>query len=204
MARTPDLLFGSATRVRLLELLLFNAGAQLHLREIARRAKAVPTFAKKELGRLEACGLVKRAEQGNMLLYSANEKSPLYNDMRSLLLKTSLLPEQLKKILQKFDVKFALIYGSFAAGTESRGSDVDMLIVGNVREREFIAPLHELEGRLGREVNYIIWTEHEFNKRAGEGNGLLVNIARNPVIFLAGDEDEFGRIAGKRPGKKGG
>jgi predicted nucleotidyltransferase len=185
-------LFKSEIRVRLLENFLFNPGEEFHLRDLSRRVEANPTYVKKELKNLEEIGLVTHRRKGNLLLFKPNKQAPIYEDLKKLFIKTRSLGSLLKKRIKGYDeIKYALIYGSFAQGMEKETSDVDLLVVGSISEGELHKVVMEFEEKSGREMNYILWTEKEFQKKAKEGISLLVDIVENKVIMLKGAENEF-------------
>ncbi len=191
-------LLKSGAEVRLLELLLFEK--PLHLRELARRAKVAPIHAKRELESLGRLGLALNSRVGNLSVWSINKKSPIYEEMKRIFLKTESLGGEIGIALCREDVKFALIYGSFAHGTEAPGSDIDLLLVGRIDERAVLRAFLKVEKRIGREINFIIWSEKEFLKRAAERHPLLVNIAKSPLIWVKGDEGEFRKAVAGRAG----
>jgi hypothetical protein len=88
------------------------------------------------------------------------------------------------------------------SGEESESSDVDILIVGNVREEMILKTIGAMEEKAGREINYIFWSDGEFKKRARSKHHLLTEIARKPVIMLIGEESEFRRAAKKQGHKE--
>jgi len=182
-------LFKSRTTVRALALLLF--GESFHLREISRRIRITPIYVKKELMNLRGLGLVAERRVGNLSVWSINRKSPLYEDLKRMFLKTECLGGYLREALGKFDIKYAMVFGSFANGSENERSDIDLLVVGDVDEDSIFTATQAAEKETGREINYILWRKKDFSLRLREKNHLLLEIARNPVVWLAGDEDGF-------------
>jgi len=182
-------LFKSKTTVRTLELLLF--GKPIHIREIARRISITPIYVKKELEGLEKLGLVLNKKVGNLSIWEINRKSPVYHEIKSLFLKTESLGSYLQDAFGKAQVEFAMIYGSFASGTEKPESDIDLFMVGKIDEDELIRLVSKAERKINREINYVIWTKTEFIENAKNRNHLLANILKNPVIWIKGDENEF-------------
>jgi predicted nucleotidyltransferase len=187
-------LLKSNTMVKILGLLIVSG--PLHLREIARRVKVTPIYVGKELKNLEALGLVLNKRIGNLSMWEINKGSALYPEIKSLFMKTEMLGETLSGIFKGNGVEFALIYGSFAKGTEGAKSDIDLFVVGKVNEREFIRAVSEAEKKAGREISYIIWNGEEFRKNALERHHLLVNILKNPIIWIKGEESGFRRAFG--------
>ncbi|MFP3950403.1 MAG: nucleotidyltransferase domain-containing protein [Candidatus Micrarchaeia archaeon] len=187
-------LLKSKTMVKVLGLLLFSG--EFHLREIARGIDVTPVYVGKELKNLESVGLVLNKKVGNLSMWEINKECPLYPEIKALFLKTDALGSYLSAELDGEGVEFALIYGSFAKGTEGERSDIDLFVVGKVDEKEFMKAIGKIEKKTGREVSYIIWNKKEFEKSAVERHHLLLNILRNPVIWIKGEENEFRRAFG--------
>ncbi|MDI6903502.1 MAG: nucleotidyltransferase domain-containing protein [Methanocellales archaeon] len=185
-------LLTSKTRVKILELLILNADSEFYLRETAKRVGISPAYVKKELENLQELNLILQRKRGNMILFKINKNSPIFEELKSIFLKTESLGEFIRKNLRKLgEIKHALIYGSFAKGRESKESDIDLLVIGSVREEELIEVIREVEGKTGREINYIIWSGNEFREKANKKHHLLMDIIKNPVINIIGDLDEF-------------
>lgn len=149
---------------------------------------------RRELNNLVKIKIIEERKRGNQKLYKVNKNSPIYEELRKLVLKTVGIGDTLRENLSKFNVVYALIYGSFAAGEEVEESDIDLLIVGDLNEEKLIGVIRQLEYELAREVHYIFWSTKEFKKRVKEKNHLLLDIVEKPIIMIIGDEDEFRRI----------
>ena len=194
-------LFTSSTRVKLLKLFFMNREREFYLRELSRITGENPNSIKRELENLKSIGLITERKRGNQKLYRVNKLCPIHEELRKIVLKTVGIGEVLRENLVKFDVKFALIYGSFAQGEEVKDSDIDLLIIGDVDEEELIKIIKKLEEELSREINYILWTRKEFRKRIKEKHHLLMDVIEKPFIMIIGDADEF-RSAVKGKGYK--
>ncbi len=186
-------LFTSKTRIRILELLIFNPNRQFHLREISRKIKITPIYVKKELQNLKELNLILESKKGNLNLFQINKNSPIFTELKNIFIKTKYFGELIKKSLKKLKIDFAFIFGSFARGIESKESDIDLFVIGNVKENELLKIIQKIEKQTGREINYILWKKSLFVKRAKKHH-LLNEIAKNPIILLVGDENELGKI----------
>ena len=187
-------LFTSKSRVKILELLLLNPTEEFHLREISRRIQVSAPYVKREMTNLISLGLVLKRSQGNLTLFKFNKGSPIAEELKRIFLKTESFGRFIRDRIREIgEIRFALIYGSFAKGEEAETSDIDLLIVGDVNERRMLDITQKIEERVGREVNYIAWTENEFEKKARERIPLLEEIVNTPVIMIVGDLDEFGK-----------
>jgi len=194
-------LLRSNAEARILGIVLFEDA--LHLREIARMAKIFPSEAKRELDILCSIGLLSREKRGNQAIFLLNPSCPFAPELRSLYLKTEGVFVQLKEALKNLDgIAYAFVFGSAAAGKERKGSDIDLLAIGSVSEEALSEKIWKIQRKSGREINFILWSEKDFLKKL-KANGAFVNsVAKNPKIWLVGDENEFGRIAEKALGGK--
>lgn len=189
-----DKLFGSKTRVKILSELVLNPKRRYYIRELSRRLNIPYSVLYKEIKNLVEVGIIKLEKKGKISLISLNENLPYLQELKMILIKTAALGGFLKASLEKFKgIKYALIYGSFVSGKITERSDIDLLIIGSLNEGELAMEMSEIERKVGREVNYMIWSEREFLRRVKKKHHILVEIARNPLIMLIGDENEFRR-----------
>ncbi len=186
-------LFTSKTRMRILELLIFNPDREFHLREISREVKITPIYVKKELQKLKELNLVLKSKKGNLSIFQINRNSLIFAELKSIFIKTEYFGDLIKKSLKKLKIDFAFIFGSFAKGIESRESDIDLFVIGDVKEDELTDIIQKIEKQTGREINYILWKKSLFMKRAKKHH-LLNEIGKNSVIMLVGDENELRKI----------
>lgn len=193
-------LFTSKARVRILEEFLLNADTEYHIRELARITKISPIYVQRELRNLESIGLLVSRKKGNMILYKLQDKSPIADDLKRIFLKTESIGKEILKGLAAGKIRYALVYGSFAKGTEMVTSDIDLLVVGGISEDEILQSISRAEKRIGREINLILWTEREFLQKVKENVTLVREISKTPVIMIIGDEDEFKRSIKQKSG----
>jgi predicted nucleotidyltransferase len=190
-------LFTSKARVKVLEtFLVTSSDAEVHIRELARELNTSPPHIMKVLESLTSLGILMKVKRGNMVFYRLNRSSTIAEDIKRILLKTESLGYELQKILKETDgrnIRYALIYGSFAKGTEVTSSDIDLMVIGDIEEDEVVKTVLKAQKRIGREINYIVWSEKEFHEKVRAEAALLREIAKTPVIMLIGDEHEFKR-----------
>lgn len=183
-------LLTSKTRVRILELLMFNQDKEYHLREIARLIKISPIYAAKELANLAKLNLAKKSKKANLSIYSINKECVFLSELKQIFLKTDYLGELVKKEMEG-KAKYCFIYGSFAAGQETESSDIDLFLVSEIIEDELIKIIQRIEKAVQREINYVLWNNRAFSERASKGHHLLRTIKKSKIIMLIGDENEF-------------
>lgn len=192
-----DLLF-AGTRQRVLAQLLLQPDTSFHLRELARLTGSNPGTLARELDKLTEAGLLLRTEQGNQRHYRANPRCPLFDDLAGLFRKTHgavpILREALLPLAAR--IRVALVFGSVARGAESAGSDIDVLVLGEVGFAELVQALHPLQQRLGREINPVLYAPAEFQARARNGDAFARELLDKPKVFLTGDKDELAELVG--------
>jgi predicted nucleotidyltransferase len=180
-----------------------NPHKSFYIRELSRELNIPYSMLYKEEKNLVSLNILNEEKRGKVTLVSVNNSLPYVAELKNLLIKTAGLGNLLKSALSELkEIRYALVYGSFASGEESASSDVDLLIIGDAREEKILTAISRVEKEVGREVNYILWNDEEFMKRVKSKHHLLMEIAGKPIIMLVGEEDEFRRTAKKQNHKK--
>ncbi len=178
-------------RVKVLAFLLLNASEELHLREIARRAGVPLQAAQRELALLEEIALVERHRRGRQVFVSVQESHPLFQALRSLLLRSEGLAIPLREAIEAIDgVEAAAVFGSVASGSDTGRSDIDLLVVGSPDELAFHEAVSAVEEELGRPVNYTLLSRKEFKARIRRNDPFLNRVLAGDLIPVIGSIDE--------------
>ena len=184
-------LFGSKTRTKLLTKLMMEPERQFYIREISRETQIPYGMVYKELDNLKQLGIIKSQKKGKITLLQVNKETPYYKDLRNLIMKTTGISNIIQNHLKHPDIEYLLVFGSIASGEDTPESDIDLMIIGDIPEIKLIEEAKEIEKNIGRELNYILWTREEFEKKIKEKHHLLIDVADKPIIMLKGSEDEF-------------
>jgi len=150
---TASVLFGRARR-NVLGWLVTHLGDEYFLTELARRARLAPSTAQRELNELVKAGLVTRSKSGHQVYFAANEASPVFREVQSLLIKTSAMADVLRHALRPLTKRIdaAFLVGAAATGDLRRDAPVEMRVVGDVEPREVVAVLSRACRALGRRI----------------------------------------------------
>jgi len=179
----------SKTRQGILAATLVQPDKSWYVSELARRMGVPSSSLQRELHALAEAGILKTSRQGRMVYYQANAESPLYPDLRGLLLKTAglvdVLADALKPLLGKLAIAF--IYGSIATGTERSESDIDLMVIGSISPSELALPLRRAREWLGREINPKVYTPAEFKRKRAGKDHFLTQVLSAPKLFVLGD-----------------
>src|SRR5580704_9189818 len=110
-----DALF-SKVQQRVLALIFGHPERSFYTSEIVRNIKSGTGAVERELSRLQQSGLVSIEWIGNQKHFRANQQSPIFEELQSIVLKTVGLAEPLKKALAPLSnkIKAAFVYGSVA------------------------------------------------------------------------------------------
>lgn len=186
-----DALF-TQTQQRVLGLLYGHPDESFFATEIFRRTGGGRGTVQRELERLVRSGLVLVTPVGNQRHYRANQASPIFRELRSIIVKTSGLAEPLRDALAPIarKIDLALIYGSVARGQAHAGSDVDVLVVAtDLTLEQLFSRIARAERAVSRKINPTLLTPDEFTRRRHDGNPFLTKVLSGKVIPLIGSMD---------------
>lgn len=185
-------IFKSKTRTAIFRIYFTNPESEYYLRELERMLSIPVSMIRKELLCLEETGIFVSRKRGNLTFFSLNKRYQLFNELKSIVLKTIGAAGLLKQTLVKIKgIEIAFIYGSFASGQERAGSDIDLLIVGEIDEDVLLKEINTAEKLLKREINYTILSHAEFLKKKKEKDAFIRDLCTKQKIFLVGGPDEF-------------
>jgi len=175
---------------------LFGLQAKpLHLREIQRQTGFAVGTVRQDIEKLAKLDLVTRRKDGNRVYYAANERHPIAPDIRQLVLKTLGLADVLRESLADKDIRYAFVFGSLANDTERAGSDVDLMVIGEIGLRRVAALLSGVGDRLGREINPFVLTPTEFCKRIRAKEHFVGSVMKSEKVFVIGIERDLKTMA---------
>lgn len=150
----------------------------------------------RELLDLTTAGILKTHRQGRMVYFQANADSPIFPDLRGLLLKTAGLVDVLADVLKPLAAKIRVtfLYGSVASGSEQSDSDIDLMVVGSVTPAGLAVPLRRARELLGRDINPTVYTPAEFRRKRSGKDHFLTRVLDRPILFVIGSSDELEKI----------
>ena len=155
-----DALFAKVQQ-RVLGVLFGNPGRSFYANEVIGLARSGTGAVQRELARLEAAGLVTASRIGKQKHYQANPVSPVFAELRALVLKTSGLADVLRAALTPIAdrVRAAFVYGSIAKGEDTAASDIDLMVVSeSLTYADLFAAMEDASAQLGRKVAPTIYS----------------------------------------------
>ncbi len=185
-----DALFAPTQR-RVLALLFGQPARSFFATELISLTGSGSGAVQRELKRLTSSGLVTVKRIGNQKHYQANPESPVFEELRGLVVKTVALVEPIRQALEPLAdrIELALLYGSVAKGTDTAQSDIDILIVAeDVTLEDVYSALAPVEADLNRKISPTLYTPQEFADRKASKNAFLTRVISGEHLVLIGGE----------------
>jgi len=185
-------ILSSKVRAEVFRLLFGLNDNALHVREIERRSGFTIGTIQTEMKKLYRLDLVSKRRDGNRLYYNANQQHPVFSEIQALVIKTVGLLDVLKGALDRQkEIRVAFVFGSLAGGSEKAGSDIDLMVIGDIGLRSLTRLLVGLTEKLGREINPYVLTTEEFSHRKSENEHFLNQVLKDSKLFIIGDENDL-------------
>ena len=181
-------------QLRVLTLLIGQPERQYHASEIIKIVQSGSGAVQRELEKLTHAGIITATPSGNRKMYRANKESPIFDDLRGLIMKTVGLVEPIQSALRKFrtQIRFAFVYGSVAKGLDTSKSDIDLIIVGDdLSYSPIFSALQKAEQTLQRPVSPNLMTTKDLARKIEDKNPFVTKIIQQPKIFIYGDANEL-------------
>ena len=188
-----DALF-TKTQQRVLRVLFGQPDRSFYASELIRDAGTGSGAAQRELARLEESGLIVARRIGNQKHYQANDKSPLFTELRNIVLKTIGLAEPVRQALKPLSgaIRAAFVYGSVARDADHSGSDVDLMIISdNLTYGEVFQALEPVAQAVRRPLNPTLYTVAEFSRRTREESAFVTRVLEQPKVWIIGSEPDL-------------
>ena len=190
-ASLADALFPKV-RQRVLAVLFGNPSRSFYANEVIALAESGSGAVQRELAGLSQAGLLTVSRQGNQKHYQANAESPVFAELRGLVLKTSGLVDVLRTALLPLAprIRAAFVFGSVASRQDTARSDIDVLVVSaSLGYGELFGALETAATTLGRTVNPTLYTPDDFAQRRAEGNAFVTRLLHQPKLWLIGSDE---------------
>jgi predicted nucleotidyltransferase len=185
-----DALF-SKTQQRVLGLLFGQPERSFAITELITLAAIGSGGVQREVQRLQSSGLIEAVPFGHDRKYRANQRTPVFGELRGIVDKTSGVPSILTSALAPLAdrMRLAILFGSVAKHSDTAMSDIDVLVVSDeLTLEEVFEALAPAERQLGRTVSPTMYKSSEF-RRGRDSNPFLKKVLAGKHVVLVGDVD---------------
>jgi len=189
----------SEARAKVLTALFSERGRAYYQRELERVTGLPVVAVQRQLRRLSAAGLVSVGTACGRRVYSADTRSAVYDEIASIVRKLRGPVATLRSALAaRRGVGLAFVFGSFATGSATASSDVDLMVLGDDSARLVRAALAGAERDLRRSINEHVMTTGEWTARLRKRDPFLSNVRTEPKLWVVGEEDQLARLDPRR------
>src|SRR5882672_111889 len=185
-------LFGSKTRVKLLQLFYSNPNRSFYVREITRKIDEQINSVRRELANLLNVGIIVSDTTNNRLYYEVNQSFEFYKPLKEIFGQSDeakLTVKRVKagsssdqdKVKALGNVDVLLLTGQF---TRDDRSGVDFLAVGDINQSALQKYVAELEAHEGKEVRFVHMSLKEFEYRRQINDRFITNVLESKKQIL--------------------
>jgi predicted nucleotidyltransferase len=192
ISNLADALFPKV-RQRVLAVLFGQPDRSFYANEVIALAQSGTGAVQRELADMGQVGLITVTKVGNQKHFQANTQSPVYTELRGLVLKTVGLADVLRSALSPLvnRIDTAFVYGSMANQQDTAQSDVDvMLISTSLSYADVFGALESASQLLKRNINPTLYTPDEFAQRLDQDQAFITRVMQQPKIWLIGELEQ--------------
>lgn len=180
----------------MLRLLFVDPERSHHLRDLARLSGLALGTIQREVANLKRAELIRERRDGNRVYFSANRDHPIFPELQGIALKTTGLVPLLGKALEGLaGIRLAFVYGSFAEGTPTADSDIDVFVVGDVGLRDLTPRLRTVSETMQREINPSTLSGESFREKVRAGDAYVTSVTSGKKLWIMGSDDELAAMA---------
>jgi predicted nucleotidyltransferase len=174
-------LYQNIIQLKVLSHFFDNPNEEFYLRELGRLLKISPMTVKRALDDLVNNNLIIRQEKKNQILYHGNMDSQAFK-FAKISYNLAWLEEKdlVEYLLEKVPgISSIVLYGSYAKGENDKHSDLDLLLICATKKNDF----HQIEKKLGIEVNIINFTNTQWTKQAKTNRAFYLDIITEGIVL---------------------
>jgi predicted nucleotidyltransferase len=179
---------------RVLGLLFGQPDRSFQSAEVIRLARSGTGAVHRQLQRLADAGLVTVTRSGNQKHYQARRDTPVFEELRGLIVKTVGIVEPLRRALSPLEgeVLAAFVFGSVAKGQDIASSDIDLFVISDSLDYQRVFEVVQAaEEVLARPIRPTVLSVKEWRKQSSTRNSFAARIASQPRIFVIGTENDI-------------
>jgi hypothetical protein len=190
-------LFGSKTRVKLLQLFYSNPNRSFYVREITRKIDEQINSVRRELSNLLNVGIITSDNTNNKLYYEVNQKYEYFDPFTIIFgagtkkratrkTATATAPAEEDELKALGHVELAVLTGQF---TRDESTGVDLVLVGDVNMNAVSKYIAELEAKEGKDIRYAVMKPADFKYRQQIKDRFVSQLAKAKKQILVDEHD---------------
>ena len=169
-------LISSKTRIKLLIRFFFNPQTRSYLRELAKEFNLSTNAVREELNQLRDTKLLKSEKNGRQVYYTANQKHPLFDELKSMVGKVMGIDQVIDGIVNRLgDLEKAYLIDDYAEGKDT--GIIDLLLVGNIDQYHLNDLSRKTERYIKRKIRSLVVSQKEYQQ-------LLPKLKNRPRVLI--------------------
>ena len=185
-----NLITKSKIRREIILLFVYNPEKSYYINDTAKLIKTSAGTAQRELERLAKSDFLLKEKKANLAYFKINAANPLLSDIKNIIGKTIGLRRILEKELRGAkDIDFVFLFGSYAKENFKSNSDIDLYVIGEIKESDLYKKIRKAEEQIHREINYHLSTREEFQKKSKQS--FFHKEILSKYVLVIGDKNEF-------------
>lgn len=169
-------LITSKMRIRILMRIFLNPERNVYLRELADEFGASPSHIKNELDQLKSADLLTSRKNGRQVLFSANTKHPVFNELHSMVKKALGMDQILESMIERLgNLEQAILIDDYAEGKDT--GIIDLVLVGDIDQTNLQDLTQKTEKYIERKIRTLVLTGQEYSR-------LSSNLSNRPSFLL--------------------
>jgi len=169
-------LITSKTRIKLLVRFFFNPHTQSYLRELAKEFNVSTNAVREELNQLTRTNLLKSQKRGRQVYYMANDKHPLFPELKSMVGKFIGIDKVIEGMINRLgNLEKAYLIDDYAEGKDT--GIIDLLLVGDINHYHLNDMSRKTERYIRRKIRSLVLSRKEFEN-------LLPEIKNRPRVLI--------------------
>ncbi|MDH5525228.1 MAG: winged helix-turn-helix domain-containing protein [Desulfobulbaceae bacterium] len=153
----------SKTRIKILMRLFLNPDQSAYLRELADEFKVSPSHIKDELTQLNKAELLTSRKNGRQILFSANQKHPVFSELQSMVKKSLGMDRILDSIITRLgNLEKAFVMDDYAEGKDT--GIIDLVLVGDIDQVNLHDLVDKTEKYIERKIRPLVLNSIEFER----------------------------------------
>jgi predicted nucleotidyltransferase len=165
----------------ILKLFLFNPRASFNINEVAKNSKFSVFPAKTYCDEFLKDGLLVVENVGNQRRFSLNNESPYVKELKKTFALLWFKDLGIDKLVKDTAYSFS-IYGSFANGEFDDNSDLDLLVIGQKQDVDFLL-LSKFEKEINREIQLTIYNWVEWRKMEKAKEVFVTEVQKKHILL---------------------
>lgn len=156
--------------------LFLNPERNAYLRELADEFEASPSHIKEELDQLSKAELLTSKKNGRQILFSANQKHPVFKELQSMVKKALGMDRILESMIQRLgNLEKAILIDDYAEGKDT--GIIDLILIGDIDQTNLHDLTKKTEKYIDRKIRTLGLTKLEYNN-------LKNNLQNRPQFIL--------------------